>query len=160
MRNRQLIFLGILWLVLACVTIGYELMRQPKLIVQWTTETEVNTAGFNIYRATVQDGPYEQINARLIPSDGDPLAGSEYEFVDRDVQLDQQYYYQLEDIEVNGQANRTELTTGQTPGRQVWVLMLSGVGILVGIYFIFSGFGSRHTVLSKYGAAGTAPHQE
>lgn len=160
MRNRQLLFLGILWLVLACVTIGYELKRQPKLIVQWTTETEVNTAGFNIYRAIAQDGPYEQINARLIPSNGDPLAGSDYEYVDRDVQLNQQYFYQLEDVEVNGQANRTELTTGQTPGRQTWILILAGVGILVGLCLIFSSFGSKHTDLSRYGTAGNVPHQE
>lgn len=153
MRNRQLFFLGILWLVLACVTLGYELWRQPTLIVQWTTETEVNTAGFNIYRATTQDGPYEQISAQLIPSKGDPLTGSDYEFVDKDVRVGQQYFYQLEDVEINGQANRTELTMGQTPGRQVWILVLASVGILIGTYFIFSSFLGKQTPRPEFDTA-------
>ncbi len=73
-----------------------------KITVKWTTASEVNNAGFNIYRAKVEDGEYEQINDSLIPAEGSPTEGAAYEFIDNDVQIRKTYYYMLEDVDQNG----------------------------------------------------------
>ena len=39
--------------------------------VEWSTETEMNTAGFNLYRGESADGPFDvKVNDQLIPSGG------------------------------------------------------------------------------------------
>jgi hypothetical protein len=73
-----------------------------KIILRWTTETEVDNAGFNIYRAASEDGTYTKINASLIPVQGSPTQGASYEFTDADVKNRKMYYYKLEDIDLNG----------------------------------------------------------
>ena len=67
----------------------------------WVTETELDNAGFNIYRASA-DGIYEQINAEIIPAKGSATGGAVYEFVDNDVQNRQSYSYKLEDVDLDG----------------------------------------------------------
>jgi YVTN family beta-propeller protein len=73
-----------------------------QITLQWTTESEIDNAGFNIYRAESEDGESVQINSNLIPAGGSPTEGTEYEFVDRDVKNRNIYYYMLEDIDLNG----------------------------------------------------------
>jgi hypothetical protein len=73
-----------------------------RIIVTWQTESEVNNAGFNLYRAATEDGEYVQINSSLIPAQGTSTQGAFYEFVDKDVQNRKTYYYKLEDIDMNG----------------------------------------------------------
>ncbi len=77
----------------------------PNLIT-WTTATEVNTAGFNLYRAESADGPYTKINDELIPAARDSLSGSQYEFSDANVIAGKTFYYQLEDVEFSGRTTR------------------------------------------------------
>ena len=74
------------------------------IIIKWKTESELNNAGFNIYRAESADANYIKINNSLIPSKGSPTQGALYEFVDRDVKNGRPYYYKLEDIDLNGTA--------------------------------------------------------
>ena len=76
--------------------------------VQWETATEVNTVGFNLYRANSKAGPYVKVNTTLIPASGSQLTGSSYKYEDTGVQPGQVYYYQLEDIESSGKATRQE----------------------------------------------------
>ena len=73
-----------------------------RILITWSTESEIDNAGFNIYRAEVQDEEYIKINDELIPSAGEPTAGETYELVDEDVQNRKTYYYKLEDIDLNG----------------------------------------------------------
>jgi hypothetical protein len=73
-----------------------------KVILNWTTESEIDNAGFNIYRAEDEDGEYVKINNSLIPAEGSPTSGATYQFVDNDVKNRRTYYYKLEDIDLNG----------------------------------------------------------
>lgn len=82
---------------------------QP-IIVRWSTESEVNTAGFNIYRATSEAGPWQKINGRLIAGSPDPLRGGRYVFTDTNVIAGQTYWYELEEVELNGTATRLQRT--------------------------------------------------
>jgi hypothetical protein len=70
--------------------------------IQWSTESEIDNAGFNIYRATSENGDYEKINSSLISANGSSTQGSSYEFTDNNVQNRKTYYYKLEDIDLNG----------------------------------------------------------
>ena len=72
------------------------------VIVEWTTESEVDMAGFNLYRSDNPDGPYVKVNATLIPGALDPLLGGQYAYTDTNVVAGQTYYYKLEDVELDG----------------------------------------------------------
>ncbi|MCX5884501.1 MAG: PQQ-binding-like beta-propeller repeat protein [Proteobacteria bacterium] len=70
--------------------------------ITWSTEAEINNAGFNLYRAESGDGEYVRINNALIPSKGSATQGSTYEFVDDNVKNRKTYWYKLEDTDLNG----------------------------------------------------------
>ena len=72
------------------------------VLVEWTTESEVNTAGFNVYRSESAEGPYIKINHQLIPASLDPILGGEYVYTDTNVVAGYTYYYKLEDVELDG----------------------------------------------------------
>ncbi len=76
--------------------------RAGSVIVLWSTASEADNAGFNIYRSTSKYGDYIQINPDLIPAEGSPTEGASYEYVDDDVRNRKAYWYKLEDIDVNG----------------------------------------------------------
>jgi hypothetical protein len=69
----------------------------------WETGTEIDNAGFNLYRASAPDGPYARINDALIAARGDPVAGASYSFLDEDL-APGTYTYKLEDVDLNGVA--------------------------------------------------------
>ncbi len=75
-----------------------------QVVLRWETESEVENAGFNIYRSESIDGPFTQINESLIPAQGTPTEGAFYEFTDTDVQNRKTYYYKLEDIDFSGES--------------------------------------------------------
>ena len=90
---------------------GVVLAQQPvataapaAVIVEWTTESEVNLAGFNVYRSESPDGPYVKLNDTLIPAAPDPIAGGSYSYTDATAERGVTYYYQLEDVELDGKA--------------------------------------------------------
>jgi len=152
MRSRQLVALGILWLALSAAALVYELGRRPQIVVQWETETEINTAGFNLYRSDSPSGQLERLNQEPILSRGDPLTGAEYEFADVDVRRGQVYTYQLEEVEVDGSVNRLDRIEAEAQGVQGWVVTLAGLGILVGAYLSIAGITAVPSLRSARGA--------
>jgi len=66
----------------------------------WETAVEIDTAGFNLYRATAEDGPYIRINDALVPAEGDAVSGTSYSFVDEPGYG--LFYYTLEDVDDYG----------------------------------------------------------
>jgi len=82
----------------ACQSRGPE----SQVLVEWTTESEVETAGFNLYRSESPAGPYVKVNPVLIPGASDPLLGGRYVYTDTDVVAGRTYYYKLEDVELDG----------------------------------------------------------
>jgi len=73
-----------------------------KVQLEWVTESEIDNAGFNLYRSESEDGEYEKINASLIPAQGSSTQGTSYEFIDTNLKNRKTYYYKLEDIDLNG----------------------------------------------------------
>jgi hypothetical protein len=78
--------------------------KSGKVLIQWSTASEIDNAGFNIYRAKAEDGGYVKINSALIPAEGSSTQGTSYEFIDTDLQNRKTYYYKLEDMDLNGQS--------------------------------------------------------
>ena len=74
------------------------------ILVSWQTVSEVDTLGFNLYRAEATDGEQILLNADLIPSQVAPgtLEGAQYSFEDVDVKSGTTYYYWLEEEALDG----------------------------------------------------------
>jgi hypothetical protein len=71
-----------------------------RVALTWETDTELDNAGFNLYRALLKDGPYTQINEALIAAEGDAVGGASYSFLDRPDYGT--FYYKLEDVNLYG----------------------------------------------------------
>jgi len=74
------------------------------VLLEWATETELDNAGFNLWRSEVRDGEYTRINPYFIPAEGESGFGAEYSYTDYDVQNGKIYYYKLEDIDIYGKS--------------------------------------------------------
>lgn len=100
--------------------------------VAWATGSEINTAGFNLYRSDSAQGPYVRINSELIPASNDALAGANYQYLDENTVAGHTYYYQLEDVELNGASVRhpaVEVTAAYSAASGGEPLVLIGLGI-------------------------------
>lgn len=100
------------------------------IVVEWTTASELDTAGFNLYRSQPPDGDFVRVNPHLIPPAPDPLTGGSYKFVDSGVTPGQSYIYELEEVEVNGQAARIERISVVAEGGGL-AEMVSALALLV-----------------------------
>lgn len=72
------------------------------VVLSWETTSEVDTLGFNLYRAAVEDGERVLVNAEMIPGNVAPgsLDGAAYSFIDAEGMLGA--YYWLEEVEIDG----------------------------------------------------------
>ena len=96
-------------LVALLVTPGFSLAQQvvptpvtATVIVEWTTESEFNLAGFNVYRSDNPQGAFMKVNDALVPASPDPIAGGSYVYTDATATAGVTYYYKLEDVELDG----------------------------------------------------------
>jgi hypothetical protein len=81
----------------------FEAVRMAgKALIAWQTETEIDNAGFNIYRAETENGAYTKINETLIPARGSAAQGAVYTVTDATARTWKNYYYKLEDIDQSG----------------------------------------------------------
>jgi hypothetical protein len=76
--------------------------KAGKVVLQWATESELDSLGFNVLRSESEDGDYEQINGSLIPTVGSTRDGASYEFIDEDTRNRRTYRYKLEEIDIYG----------------------------------------------------------
>ena len=79
---------------------------EDKIVINWTTESELNNAGFNIYRSTARTGNFRLINTKLIKGAGTTGEKSTYQFIDTTAKLNVSYYYRIEDIDFGGKRER------------------------------------------------------
>lgn len=74
---------------------------EGKIVLAWKTDTEVDNAGFNLYRAATKGGPYTKINDARISAQGDSTNGASYQYEDVPPG-NGRYFYLLEDVDANG----------------------------------------------------------
>ncbi len=85
------------------------------VVIQWTTESEVDNAGFNILRSQTRTGEFKRINAQLIPGAGTTAERHTYTWTDATAKSNGIYYYQIEDVSFDGE--RQTLATVRLRGR-------------------------------------------
>ena len=134
------------------------------VIVEWTTESEVNLAGFNIYRSESPDGPYVKVNDALIPAAPDPIAGGSYRYTDATARSGVTYYYQLEDVELDGKTTMHGPIVAVSGGdvvsplfQAMGLLALLGA-VLLGVAVLFAR--GRRQALARPPRAGSASRGE
>jgi hypothetical protein len=74
--------------------------------LKWTTATEVDNFGFDLYRSTSEEGPFERINAEPVPGAGTVDEPSFYVYVDDAIDPTRDYYYYIESISIDGVRER------------------------------------------------------
>ena len=70
--------------------------------LKWTTASEVENFGFDIYRGLSEDGPFERITVELLPGAGTTDEPQNYVFLDSDIDPSRDYYYYIESISLGG----------------------------------------------------------
>ena len=79
-------------------------------VITWSTQSELNNAGFFIKRSQQRDGQFKIINAAMIQGAGTTSEKQFYTYTDTTAQPNVVYYYQIEDVSLDG--NRQTLTNG------------------------------------------------
>ena len=87
---------------------------KDEVVINWTTESELDNAGFNIFRSTSRTKNFQRINPKLIQGAGTTGQRNSYQFIDKTAKPDVLYYYRLEDIDLSG--TRGILTTYRLRG--------------------------------------------
>ena len=80
------------------------------VVITWSTQSELNNAGFFIKRSQQRDGEFQIINATMIAGAGTTSEKQFYTYEDTTAQANVVYYYQIEDVSLDG--NRQTLTRG------------------------------------------------
>jgi hypothetical protein len=111
-RRRKMVFSVALALLVICgllaaltpgataaVTLLYfrATAGSDSILVEWETATELDTAGFNLYRSENSGQKGQQIGNTFV-ANGDPTSGAKYSYADTSVVKGVRYYYSLEEI--------------------------------------------------------------
>jgi len=79
------------------------------VLVEWTTESEVNNLGFNLYKSESKDGEFAQLNTTIIEGAGNSTTKNDYTFTDTEVVPGKIYYYQIEDVAFDGKTEKHDI---------------------------------------------------
>ena len=83
--------------------------------ITWVTESELNNAGFNILRSESKTGEFQVINVKgIVAGHGTTSEKHVYTYTDTTAKPNVVYYYQIEDVSLDG--NRTTLRTTHLRG--------------------------------------------
>lgn len=83
--------------------------------VTWIAESELKNAGFNILQSEMKNGRFKVINVKgIIVGHGTTSEKHVYKFADTTTKPNVVYYYQIEDVSINGE--RTTLTATHLRG--------------------------------------------
>jgi hypothetical protein len=132
--SRLAIFFSLMLLLLlaGCVNQG--------ATITWSTASEVDTAGYNLYRSDSPDGPWQKVNDELIPPSEDPVSGGAYSYVDKTAKPGQTYYYQLEEVELSGASTRFDPIKMQSKnGIPAWYWWVGGAILAIAIGWFLGG---------------------
>lgn len=84
------------------------------VVIKWTTESEIDNAGFNILRSETKNGTFKVINTTLIQGAGTTGERHTYTWTDTTAKPNVMYYYRIEDVSFAG--IREQLATVRISG--------------------------------------------
>jgi hypothetical protein len=70
--------------------------------LRWSTASEVDNFGFDVYRAETEEGPFERMTEDPIAGAGTTDLPSKYAFEDAAIDPETTYYYYVESISLQG----------------------------------------------------------
>ena len=76
---------------------------------RWTTASEENTFGYDVYRGDSEDGKFVRITKKPVLGNGTTSETHQYEFIDDAIDPCKEYWYYVEEIATDGQ--RSKFTT-------------------------------------------------
>lgn len=133
-----LAILGVLWLAFGITLLILQIALPAKIEIHWETETEFDTAGFNIYRSDDLNGSIRKLNEKLIPGAADAASGGDYSYMDTNVIKGNTYYYQLEDVEFDSTTTLQEPLAATAPSSSAFVIGLSAAAMVIGVFMLIS----------------------
>ena len=74
--------------------------------LKWSTASEVDNFGFDIYRGDSEEGPFVRLNETPIAGAGTSDVPTYYEYVDDTIDPRRGYYYYIESISISGERER------------------------------------------------------
>ena len=83
-------------------------------VIKWTTESELENAGFNILRGLSKEGPFVKVNPTMIQGAGTTGERNNYTWTDTIAKPNVVYYYRIEDVSYAG--NTKQLATVRMKG--------------------------------------------
>ena len=82
-----------------------ERLESGEVVIRWATESELNNAGFNILRSDTRNGEFTKVNTSLIAGHGTTSERNTYEWKDTSAKPNVVYYYQIQDVSLDGDVN-------------------------------------------------------
>lgn len=76
--------------------------QNNQISITWTTFSEVDNAGYNLWRSYTEYRKYTRINSKIIEAEGGATLSAEYLYTDSAAIPGVTYYYKLEDIDTRG----------------------------------------------------------
>ena len=70
---------------------------------RWTTASEANTFGYDVYRSDSEKGKFLRITKKPILGNGTTSETHKYEFVDDTIDPCKEYWYYVEEVTTDGQ---------------------------------------------------------
>ena len=131
--TRSVTLLLAIGLILAAlVVLLISAATPPAVTVEWSTASELNTAGFNVLRSDNPNGPFTRLNPEVIRASPDPLVGGSYVYTDTNVTPGQTYYYQLEEVEFGGGTSPqgTVVATAQPGTEPIFIAAAIGLAVV------------------------------
>lgn len=116
---------------------------EESITVSWSTVSEEETDGFNVWRSTEVTTPVDQLNSELIPAQnaGTPQ-GASYEWEDTEAEQGITYYYWLEVVDSDGSTSLvgpTSAVINEPLSVQLDTLVSNGTGSPWLVTLIFGG---------------------
>ncbi|MCY3742290.1 MAG: cadherin domain-containing protein [Candidatus Poribacteria bacterium] len=79
-----------------------QIAESGEVVLNWTTASEIENAGFNIFRSEAEQGAFVKINASLIQGAGTTSDRNAYTWIDTTAKPNVEYYYRIEDMSFDG----------------------------------------------------------
>ena len=146
-REPLLIVIGILWLLLGAAMLIGPFSDPPAVVIEWQTETELDVAGFHIYRSESPAGTFRRINEQLIPARGSSTAGDRYTFIDDNIEAGTVYYYRIVDVELDNTTQEQQVLEHQVPRAQQWMVFLALFSVVAGLLLLIQGFRQERGII-------------
>ena len=139
--KRLILFIGVIAILMGFILGVFYIFGNIKsaVLVEWSTASEINTAGFYLYRSNNPAGPFEKVNEELIPASSDSLIGGSYAYEDTNVKPGEKYYYQLWDIDFNGNSTTHGPIEVEAGRGNLWIVVLAVAVIIFGILVLVLG---------------------